>query len=151
MTESDADTAPVQITVSPLTPISGRGDIKLLASVTLDIGGVKLTLHGWTLRMNKAGRMRAHLPAYCDPRTGEWAACVELPDDLLRAVGEALLSQVPGAERGVARGTRFTPGVTRPVPGLTSASRAVRISIGGELCGKLGDGVIRRRSALACW
>ena len=84
MTAADPDTAPVAITVSPLVPVSGKGDVKFLASVTLDIGGVVLVLDGWTLRQDKAGAMRPYLPAYRDPRTGAWAACVELPEDLAR-------------------------------------------------------------------
>jgi hypothetical protein len=97
--------------VSPLVPVSGKGDVKFLASVTLDIGGIVLVHDGWTLRQDKAGAMRPYLPAYRDPRTGAWAACVELPENLLRAVGEALLAQVPGA-----------PGLIRPPGGAPDSA-----------------------------
>lgn len=74
--EPESETAPVSITVSALVPVSGRGEVRYVASVTLDISGVELMLHGWMLRLNKRGQMHAFLPAYHGSRTGEWAACL---------------------------------------------------------------------------
>ena len=97
MSDPDDDTARVRVTVSPLVPISDKGAVKFVASVQLDVGGIVIQLDGWSLRMGRDGRMRCFTPGYRDFRTGEWTSCVTLPADLLRAVGEALLTQLPGA------------------------------------------------------
>ena len=78
-TSPGLDSASVAITVSPLVPVSGKGDIKYTASVRLSINDVEIELAGWTLRQDKAGKMRCFRPAYRDFRTGEWQSCVTLP------------------------------------------------------------------------
>ena len=65
-TSPGLDSASVAITVSPLVPVSGKGDIKYTASVRLSINDVEIELAGWTLRQDKAGKMRCFRPAYRD-------------------------------------------------------------------------------------
>jgi hypothetical protein len=93
---TDPETASVTITAAPLIPVTGRGVIRHLGCVTLDIGGIELVIDGWTLREEQRGRLVAHCPAYKHPRTGLPAPAVRLPPELLRACGEALLTQVSG-------------------------------------------------------
>jgi hypothetical protein len=71
---SDADT--VQVRVTGPTPVTGRGAIRHLASVAIDMDDVELTTHGWTLRESRLDKLtlsacpapsRFVLAPPCDP------------------------------------------------------------------------------------
>jgi hypothetical protein len=95
---TDVETASVSIDVAPLIPITGKGDIRYLASATLLIGGIELRLDGFLVREDRGHRMRVNMPGFRHPKTGTLEPAVKLPRDLEFAIAQAILEMVPGGQ-----------------------------------------------------
>jgi hypothetical protein len=91
-----SDTASVTISTTPLVPITGRGAVRFMASVEVTISDIPVMMRGGLLKESQPGKMTVHLPATRHPKTGDLGPAIDLPADLLRSIGETLLSQAPG-------------------------------------------------------
>jgi stage V sporulation protein G len=88
----------VSITVLSVTP-ARAGRLFALASVTIDIDGIKIEVHGIrALRADPAGT-RIELPKFRDAG-GLMRAAITLPEELRRPIGDIVLAAL--VERGLA-------------------------------------------------
>jgi hypothetical protein len=93
---SDATTS-VTVRVDPLTRAYGKGRLKFTTCVTLEIGGIELTLQGVQIVEDRHGHLRAQLPQARHPSTGVSYPAIAVPLELHRVIETAVLELVPGA------------------------------------------------------
>lgn len=98
------DTSLVELSVGDIHPMR-QGKVLALASAELMIDGVLFTLHGMqVIRTRDAvtGRdaLGVDLPRYRDP-TGAWRPALELPEELRKPLGDAVLERC--CELGIAQ------------------------------------------------
>lgn len=92
---SDTATAPVEFTITEVTPLQGAGALRAVANVVVAVtceGGyqLKIGLQGCQIRVFE-GRWCARGPAWKDPRTGRWRDALALPPELAAALGKELV------------------------------------------------------------
>lgn len=99
------DTTLVEVTVGDIRVIR-QGKVLALASAELMVDGVSFALHGMQViwaRDATTGEeaLGVGLPRYRDPTTGSWRPALELPDELRKPLGDAVLERC--CELGIAR------------------------------------------------
>ena len=82
-----SDTVSVVITVDSVEPMAGCGALLAIATVTIAIHDVELTLRGCQIRRLPDGRRIAGAPRWRHPRSGEWLPCIVADDSLTGALG----------------------------------------------------------------
>jgi stage V sporulation protein G len=96
------DTSLVEVTVGDIRVIR-QGRVVALASAELTVDGVSFALHGMqVIRTRDAtgkDALGVDLPRYRDP-TGAWRPALELPDELRKPLGDAVLERC--CELGIA-------------------------------------------------
>ena len=97
------DTALVEVTIGDIRVIR-QGRVVALASAELTVDGVSFALHGMQVirtRDATTGKdaLGVDLPRYRDP-TGAWRPALELPDELRKPLGDAVLERC--CELGIA-------------------------------------------------
>jgi stage V sporulation protein G len=97
------DTSLVEVTVGDIRVIR-QGRVVALASAELTVDGVSFALHGMQVirtRDATTGKdaLGVDLPRYRDP-TGAWRPALELPDELRKPLGDAVLERC--CELGIA-------------------------------------------------
>ena len=85
------DAIAVEFTVSNLRHLHDAGRLLALATVTVDMAGVELTLHGVQVRRLPNGKLRCQAPQY-RTHTGRWEPAVTMPDELEGAIGREVLT-----------------------------------------------------------
>lgn len=98
------DTSLVEVTAGDIRPIR-QGRVVALASAELMVDGVSFTLHGMQViraRDATTGKdaLGVDLPRYRDP-TGAWRPALELPEELRKPLGDAVLERC--LELGIAK------------------------------------------------
>jgi len=94
--EDDAETAEVQVFVSDIKPVRGRGNIIYECVALVEVGGLPIQINGVTLRNDRPRELATYLPHY---RSGDgvWRPALSLPRVVERAIARAALEQVRGA------------------------------------------------------
>jgi hypothetical protein len=110
MSDVNAETGSVAITVLSVTPISG-GRLFALASVEINIDGVLVEIHGIRATRVATGATRVELPTFRDT-TGQSRAAIVLPEEVYRPIGDAVLEVL--IERGIAK-RRFAAPPLEPI------------------------------------
>jgi hypothetical protein len=90
----DTVAVPVTFEVTDLRRLHGTGRLLALASVSVDLDGVAVVLHGVQVLRLPTGRLQCRAPHYRNPTTGEWLPAVTLPDALELAIGAEVLALV---------------------------------------------------------
>jgi hypothetical protein len=84
---SDAtETVSVKFEVIELERVQGCGRLLAMAHVRCAIADVEIELRGCRV-VSVNGRAVARGPAYRDPKSGQWADCLVLPQELSAALG----------------------------------------------------------------
>lgn len=89
------ETSAVQVFVSELRPVRGRGNIRFELTAAVEICGVEVILHNLTLRAEPHGRLGCYLPQ-CRRGDGVWHRAISLPAAVERAIAAAALEQAGG-------------------------------------------------------
>jgi hypothetical protein len=76
-------------------PIGGKGRLIGLAIVELVLDGVAITLQGVKLTRQPDGGLKCESPCFRHP-DGRWLPAVCLPDELARAIGDAVFAEANG-------------------------------------------------------
>jgi hypothetical protein len=105
MQTPEAESGLVSITVLSVTPMRA-GRIFSLASVEIDIDGVRIEVHGLRAMRNPAGGTRVELPTFRDA-SGQSRAAIVLPDEIYRPIGEAVVEVL--IERGALKRRFIVP------------------------------------------
>ena len=73
------------------------GAVIASAAVMLAIEGVEILTQGWLIRRLPAGHVEISAPAFRCPKTGQWAAAVEVPPELQEAIAERIAEMLRAA------------------------------------------------------
>jgi len=92
----DAETAEVQVFVSDIRPVRGRGIITHECTALIEIGGIPITIHGITLRNDRPREVGVYLPQHRGA-DGVWRPSIEFPAVVERALAESALQQIRGS------------------------------------------------------
>jgi hypothetical protein len=103
--DDDAGSSTVLITVLSATPMRA-GKLFALASVTINVGGVLVEIHGIRATRTATGATRIELPTFRDA-TGQSRVAIVLPEEIYGPIGEAVLEVL--IERGIAKRRFATP------------------------------------------
>ena len=93
---NEAGSSLVSITVLSVTPMRA-GRLFALASVEIDIDGVRIEVHGLRAMRDPTGGTRVELPTFRDA-AGQSRPALVLPDEIYRPIGEAVVEMLN--ERG---------------------------------------------------
>ena len=87
---AEPDSVPVAFTVSSVRRLAGAGHLLALATVTIDLAGVEMVLHGVQVLRTAAGQLRCQAPRF-RAHTGAWEPAVTMPEELEAAIGREVL------------------------------------------------------------
>ncbi|MBN8925540.1 MAG: hypothetical protein J0H19_02850 [Rhodospirillales bacterium] len=90
-----ATTMSVTFEVTSLRRLHGAGPVVALASVSVDLDGVELELHGLQVRRRPDGLLECKAPHFRDT-TGRWRTAITLPPELEDAIGREVIAAVIG-------------------------------------------------------
>jgi hypothetical protein len=86
-----SDAVRVTFTVTELRRLHSAGNLLALASITIDLDGVELTMSGIQIVRLPTGRLQCKAPHHRLP-TGQWVPSIVLPDELEIAIGREILA-----------------------------------------------------------
>lgn len=115
MSDVTSETGSVVITVLSVTPISA-GQLFALASVEINIDGVRIEINGIRAIRTPTGATRVELPTFRDV-TGQPRAAIVLPEEVYRPIGDAVLDVL--IERGIAKRRFAAPPLVEPITALS--------------------------------
>jgi beta-galactosidase GanA len=95
----EAESSLVSITVLSVTPLRA-GKLFALASVEIDIDGVRIEVRGIRAMRVPTGATRVELPTFRDA-TGQSRTAIVLPDEVHSAIGDAVTEAL--IEQGLAK------------------------------------------------
>ena len=95
---NEAGSSLVSITVLSVTPMRA-GRLFALASVEIDIDGVRIEVHGIRAMRVSTGATRVELPTFRD--AGQSRAAIVLPDEVHGPIGDAVIEAL--IEQGLAK------------------------------------------------
>ncbi|MBN8899875.1 MAG: hypothetical protein J0H57_02490 [Rhodospirillales bacterium] len=81
----------VTFEVTSLRRLHGAGPVVALASVSVDLDGVELELHGLQVRRRPDGLLECKAPHFRDT-TGTWRTAITLPPELEDAIGREVVA-----------------------------------------------------------
>jgi stage V sporulation protein G len=93
------ETSTVRITVLEVTPVQA-GKLFALASVEIDIDGLRIEVHGVRAERAKPHGTRIELPMYRNA-AGSWRPAIILPDEVRGPIGDAVLDAL--IDQGIAK------------------------------------------------
>src|ERR1700724_2975832 len=96
---SEAGSSLISITVLSVAPLRA-GRLFALASVEIDIDGVRIEVHGIRAMHVPTGATRVELPTFRDA-AGRSRAAIVLPDEVRGPIGDAVIEAL--IERGLAK------------------------------------------------
>jgi stage V sporulation protein G len=92
MQSDDGGSSTVSITVLAVTP-TRAGRLFALASVAIDIDGIRIEVHGIRVLRDAPVGTRIELPKYRG-LNGEWQTAIKLPEEVRGPIGDAVLDEL---------------------------------------------------------
>jgi hypothetical protein len=119
MQSDEAGSSLVSITVLSVTPVRA-GKLFALASVEIDIDGVRIAIHGIRALRDAPIGTRIELPKFRG-LNGEWQTAITLPEDVHGPIGAAVLDELIKRGLAVSAIPRADKGLNDAIFGLVFA------------------------------
>jgi hypothetical protein len=92
VSDDDVSNVPVEVRLLRVQPVTGRGTLKWLFDVQIDIQGVEIEVRGFQGReLRRAISIRAPQFRAGD---GRWLPALILPDGIMSAIGDAFIEEI---------------------------------------------------------
>jgi hypothetical protein len=102
VSDDDVSNVPVEVRLLRVQPVIGRGTLKWLFDVQIDIQGVEIEVRGFQGRELR-GAISIRAPQF-RAGDGRWLPALILPDSVMSAIGDAFVEEIGRPElagRGV--------------------------------------------------
>jgi hypothetical protein len=93
VSDDDVFNVPVEVRLLRVQPVIGRGTLKWLFDVQIDIQGVEIEVRGFQGRETARGGVSIHAPEFRGS-DGRWLPALILPDNVMSAIGDAFVEEI---------------------------------------------------------
>jgi hypothetical protein len=93
VSDDDVSRVPVKVTLLGVQRVTGRGTLKWLFDVQLDIHGVEIEVRGFQGRETVRGAVSIRAPQFRGG-DGRWLPALILPDGTMSAIGDAFVEEI---------------------------------------------------------
>jgi hypothetical protein len=103
VSDDDVSSLPVEVRLQRVQPVTGRGTLKWLFDVQIDIQGVEIEVRGFQGRDTTRGGISIRAPQFRGG-DGKWLPALILPPSIMSAIGDAFVEEIGRPElagRGV--------------------------------------------------
>ena len=93
VSDDDVSRVPVEVRLLRVQKVTGRGTLKCLFDVQIDIQGVEIEVRGFQCRETARGAISIRAPQFrsCD---GRWLPALILPDSVMSAIGDTFVEEI---------------------------------------------------------
>jgi hypothetical protein len=102
VSDDDVSNVPVEVRLLRVQPVIGRGTLKWLFDVQIDIQGVEIEVRGFQGRETARGGVSIRAPEFRGS-DGRWLPALILPPSVISAIGDAFVEEI-GRPELVGRG-----------------------------------------------
>ena len=92
VSDDDVSNVPVEVRLLRVQPVIGRGTLKWLFDVQIDIQGVEIEVRGFQGR-ETASAISIRAPQFRGG-DGRWLPALILPDNVMSAIGDAFVEEI---------------------------------------------------------
>jgi hypothetical protein len=92
VSDDDVSSVPVEVRLLRVQPVSGRGTLKWLFDVQIDVHGVEFEVRGFQGRELRAA-ISIRAPQF-RAGDGRWLPALILPDGIMAAIGDAFVEEI---------------------------------------------------------
>ena len=92
VSDDDVSNVPVEVRLLRVQPVIGRGTLKWLFDVQIDIQGVEIDVRGFQGR-ERRGAISIRAPQFRGG-DGRWLPALILPDNVMSAIGDAFVEEI---------------------------------------------------------
>jgi hypothetical protein len=92
VSDDDVSNVPVEVRLLRVQPVIGRGTLKWLFDVQIDIQGVEIEVRGFQGRELR-GAISIRAPQF-RAGDGRWLPALILPDSVMSAIGDAFVEEI---------------------------------------------------------
>ena len=93
VSDDDVSNVPVEVRLLRVQKVTGRGTLKCLFDVQIDIQGVEIEVRGFQGREISRGAISIRAPQF-RAGDGRWLPALILPDAVMTAIGDAFVEEI---------------------------------------------------------
>ena len=93
VSDDDVSRVPVEVRLLRVQKVTGRGTLKCLFDVQIDIQGVEIEVRGFQCRETSRGAISIRAPQFRS-RDGRWLPALILPDSVMSAIGDTFVEEI---------------------------------------------------------
>jgi hypothetical protein len=93
VSDDDVSRVPVEVRLLRVQRVTGRGTLKWLFDVQIDIHGVEFEVRGFQGRETARGAISTRAPQFRGG-DGRWLPALIIPDSIMTAIGDAFVEEI---------------------------------------------------------